>query len=152
MQTESDADRMWHSLRKHAPHYVKSVLCHFKTASLSVQVFRFAISAFCPLKKNCFLMYNWKLKTFYFLHLYWFWPVNPFFAILALFSCKGAALEVLMSFRVSVYLSVCPQVEMLALSSFQKVTEAYRRYQKVPECSCSYRSLHAVTIASMQLQ
>ena len=71
-----------------------------------------------------------------------------------IFSCEGAALEVLMYVR----LSVCPlpdKPEILKVPSFQKVPEysrileCFRRFQKVPE---GYSSLHAVTIACMQLQ
>ena len=89
-----------------------------------------------------------------------------------LFSCEGAALEVLMS--------VCPSVVNVEGSRkfqkapkvyrmLQKVTEGPRKFQKVAKgprrsstCahtgniiighSCSYSSLHPVTVAWMQLQ
>ena len=60
-----------------------------------------------------------------------------------LFSCEGAALEVLMS----VYLSVRLSVVNVEIIRFQKVPVGSRRFQKVPE---GYSSLHAVTVACMQ--
>ena len=48
-----------------------------------------------------------------------------------LFSCEGAALEVLMYVRPSVR----NQVEILKVQSFQKVQEGSRRFKKVPEGS-----------------
>ena len=53
---------------------------------------------------------------------------------MSIFSCEGAALEVLMS----VCLSVRPQVEIL---KFQKVPEGSRRFQKVPECSRMFQNV-----------
>ena len=69
----------------------------------------------------------------------WSGDVMPSFCptqhLWAIFSCEGAALEVLMY----VCLSVCQQFEIFW-------------FQKVPEVTCSYSSLHAVTVACMQLQ
>ena len=67
-----------------------------------------------------------------------------------LFSCEGAALEVLMSVCPSVCLSVCPQVEILKVPSFQKVPEGYRMFQKVPEGCRGSRRLQKVTEAKLQ--
>ena len=81
------------------------------------------------------------------------------------FSCEGAALEVLMYVCLSVCLSVTGQVEILKVSSFQKVPEGYRMFQRVTECSKMFQNIpecsrifqnsrifQKVTVACMQLQ